>query len=184
MARPLPLVAGLLALLFAAETASAARTYTVRVSFQGYITHFGPLRPETQNGATLARASAVFGDPTSVAPVGNGANACRVRWSGLRLRTLFANFGSATACSERFFRLQTATVRSRRFRTWRGLRVGDASSSIRRKHPGAVFRGNRWIIVSGVPRVGEPDQAIPTIEAIVSGGRVRVLRFWVGGAGD
>ena len=181
--RPLAAAVVLVALLAAADTASAARTYTVRVNFQGYITQFGPLRPTTDQGATLQRAFGAFGDATTVDPVGNGAEACNARWAKLRLRAIFANFGQARACDPKYFRLQRASVRSRRFRTWRGLRVGDSSSTIRDKHPGADFRNNRWIIVSAVSRVGT-RQEIPTIEAIVSGGRVRVLRFFVGGAGD
>ena len=176
VAPPLALVA----LLACAAEAPAATVHTIRTNGDGWITRIGSLRTRSTEGPTIAKAGAAFGRPTSVRPVGTGGVGCRVVWRGLRLRATFSSFGGADACAEGF--LQAATIRSRRFRTRRGLRVGDRSSTIRDKHPNARFRNNVWWIASAhSPYAG---QRIPTIEALVQGGRVRVLRLWIGAAGD
>lgn len=166
--------------LFLVVAADATAAYTIRANRDGFVKSIGPLR--VAQDATLARATDVFGMPTRIAPVGDGSEACRVQWRALRLRALFANFGIDSACEPRAGLLQTATIRSREFRTRRDLRVGDRSSSIKRKHPEAEFRDNVWWIRSAFSPAA--DMRIPTIEAIVKGGRVEVLRLWVGAAGD
>jgi len=170
----LPLVLALLAV----PAAGASADYTIRTK-DGAITRIGALRAAD---ATVMRAGEVFGMPSTTDPVGDGSDACRLEWDDLRLRATFANFGGAGACDQG--RLQTATIRSREFRTWKGLRVGDRSSSIKRKHPGARFRRNVWWVTSMISPFGEEATRIPTIEAIVKAGRVEVLRLWVGAAGD
>ena len=176
MPRRLPLLVVLAGLALPAADASAV--FTIRTQ-EGAVTRVGPLR---SSNATVMRATEVFGMPSATRPVGDGSEACRLEWDDLRLRATFANFGACGACEAG--RLQAATIRSRRFRTWRGLRVGDRSSSIARRHPRARFRGRTWWIASIVSPYGEEATRIPTVEAIVSGGRVRVLRLWVGAAGD
>ena len=179
-ARRLLAPAAALALLAGTGEAAAATVHTIRTNGDGWITRIGPLRTRAQAQPTIAKASAAFGRPTSVNPVGQGGLGCRVLWRGLRLRATFSSFGGADACDAGF--LQVATIRSRRFRTRRNLRVGDRSSTIKQKHPDAVFRNKVWWIASAhSPYAG---QRIPTIEAIVQGGRVRVLRLWIGAAGD
>ena len=88
-----------------------------------------------------------------------------------------------SACSPQGGRLQAATIRSPRFRTTRGIRVGTASSTIPIKHKSAQFFNGAWWIASTTPPFGDGEE-IATISAIVGGGRVRALRLWVGGAGD
>jgi hypothetical protein len=58
-----------------------------------------------------------------------------------------------------------------------------ASSTIPIKHKSAEFVNGAWWITSTIPPFGDEEE-IATISAIVSGGRVRALRLWVGGAGD
>jgi hypothetical protein len=175
------LLTALAALLVAAPEASAA--FTVRTNGDGWITKIGSLTTRSQP-PTLGRAVTAFGRPTEVEPVGNGPEACRVVWGPLKLRALFANFGGARACGPGEGLLQTATIRSRRFRTSRGVRVGDRSSTIKEKHPNAEFHGRTWWIASAASPFGEEATEIPTVEAIVAGGRVTILRLWIGGAGD
>jgi predicted metal-binding membrane protein len=164
--------------LVAAGASPASAAYTIRTK-DGFVTSVGPLR---SSEATVARATSVFGMPSVTDPVGDGTDACRLEWRRLRFRAVFANFGIANACDEGL--LQAGTIRSRRFRTWRGLRVGDRSSTIPDKHPRAEFRRNTWWLASVISQYGEEATRIPTVEAIVQGGRVKVLRLWVGAAGD
>lgn len=167
--------------LVAGAAQASAATRTIRTNGDGWITRIGELRTRS-TPPTFERVSAAFGRPTSVEPVGDGGEACRITWSALRFRATFANFGVGRACAPTEGLLQTATIRSRKFRTTGNLRVGDRSSRIEDKHPGAVFRDNVWWITSAdSPAAGTE---IPTIEAIVKQGRVEVLRLWVGGAGD
>ena len=170
------------AALAAAGASEASAAYTIRTD-EGVITRIGDLRTRSV-APTLARAMRVFGRPSAVDPVGDGSDGCRVRWRRLRLRATFANFGLGSACRPREGLLQGATIRSGEFRTARGLRVGDRSSTIKEKHPAAFFRRNTWWITVIESPFGETDELIPTIEAIVSDGRVKVLRLFVGAAGD
>jgi len=125
----------------------------------------------------------VFGRPSRIDPIGDGSDACRVEWRGLRLNATFANFGIESACSATGGRLQAATIRSARFQTTRGIRVGSASSTIPIKHRSAEFVEGAWWIASTTPPFGD-EQEVATISAIVSRGRVRALKLWVGAAGD
>jgi hypothetical protein len=180
----LALAACLPALGFASPGSAAAQgpSFTIRTN-DGVITRIGTLRIFGRDAGTLARASAVFGRPSRIDPIGDGSDACRVEWRRLRLNATFANFGIDSACSPRGGRLQAATIRSPRFRTTRGIRVGIASSTIPIRHRSAQFVNGAWWIASTTPPFGDEEE-IATISAIVSGGRVRALRLWVGGAGD
>jgi hypothetical protein len=161
--------------------ASAAPTLTIRAS-QDVVTRIGTFR--TQDDATPAAAVRAFGPPSSRRHAGEG---CRVEWRALRLRIYFANFGIVApvvpACSSTGGLAQSFTVRSRRFRTWRGLRPGDRSSTIRSRHPSARFRRGSWWLRTATSRTGVRSD-YPVVEALVSGGRVRVLRGWIGAAGE
>jgi hypothetical protein len=131
---------------------SKTSSYTIHTS-GGFIARIGPMRIKGKTGGTLARATAAFGRPSRIDPVGDGTDACHVEWRRLRLRTTFANFGIDSACSPSGGRLQTATVRSSRFRTTRGVRVGSKSSTIVGKHSRAEFINGslvdcqRWVAV-------------------------------------
>ena len=182
MPRPLLALALVPALLLAGVPAASA-AYTVRTK-EGAITRIGPMKTVGVNGGRVMDATAAFGPASSIAPIGPaGSEACRIRWRALKLRATFANFGTGDPCGAETGRLQLATVRSRRFRTRRGLRVGDRSATIAEKHPRARFRRNRWIVSRTRSPFGDPGR-IPTIEAFVRDGRVEILRLWVGAAGD
>jgi hypothetical protein len=156
--------------------------FTIRTD-DGAITRIGAFRTFGRDGGTPARATAVFGRPSSIDPIGDGSDACRVRWRRLRLNATFANFGIESACSPQGGRLQAATIRSAQFRTTRGVRVGSDSSTIPTKHRSARFMEGAWWIASITPPFGDEEE-IATVSAIVGNGRVRALKLWVGAAGD
>jgi hypothetical protein len=112
----------LLALVVAIVPAAAsARSLTIRVNSDGFVSRLGPLHPLRH--PFLRDARAAFGTPTSVRA---SRGECRARWAPLRLKTLFTSFGGISDfCGEG--RLQTAVIRSRVWRTWKGLRAASGS---------------------------------------------------------
>lgn len=169
-----------LALLLPAATADAAG-FTIRAS-EDAVTRIGTF--QTRDDATVGAAVRAFGPPSSKKPAGEG---CQVDWRALRLRIYFANFGAfapgLTTCSSSVGLAQSFTVRARRFRTWKGLRPGARTSTVRERHPSARFRRGSWWLRTAKSRFGDgSDYAV--VEALVSGGRVRVLRGWIGAAGE
>ena len=166
----------LLALVVALVPAAAsARSLTIRINSDGFVSRLGPLHPLRH--PFLRDARAAFGTPTSVRA---SRGECRARWAPLRLKTLFTSFGGISDfCGEG--RLQTAVVRSRVWRTWKGLRVGMRSSRIPELHPAAEFTRGKWVIATQSLFGSEPA---PTVSAHVRGGRVRALSLFIGAAGD
>jgi hypothetical protein len=76
-------------------------------------------------------------------------------------------------------------VRGTRFRTWHGLRVGQRERAVKRRHPGAVFRKGAWWLKTAVSPFGDGDSEYAVLDAKIGpNGRVRVLRGWIGAAGD
>lgn len=184
-ARRLGLCVAMAAALAATLPATAdarARSFTIQTS-KGFITSIGPLRLSGADGGTLARAMVVFGRPSQIRPVADGSDGCTVRWKRLGLNATFANFGIESACAPRGGRLQSATITSPRFRTSRGVRVGGRSSTIRDKHRLARFVDGSWWIAGATSPFGD-EREIPTVRALVRGGRVWALKLWVGAAGD
>ena len=169
----------LTALLLPAGTAEAA--FTIRTS-EDSVTRIGSFR--IARDASIGAAVRAFGKSSSRKLEGEG---CQVDWRRLRLRIYFANFGAypagLTTCSSSVGLAQSFTVRGRGFRTWEGLRPGARSSAVRERHPNARFRRGTWWLRTATSRFGD-GSAFPVAEAIVSGGRVRVLRGWIGAAGD
>jgi hypothetical protein len=161
---------------------TSASSFTLRTS-RGMVARIGAFR--TRRDPTIRAAIRVFGRPSSRRRDGNN-KICMTQWRRLRLRIVFANFGAAplrqSVCSDSISLAQSFTARGRRFRTWRGLRVGQRSSMISRRHPSAEFRRHTWWLRTAVSPIGGRDE-YPVVDAIVSGGRVRALRGWVGAAG-
>jgi hypothetical protein len=170
-----------MALLLPASAHASATPFTIRTS-KSAVTRIGSFR--TQRDATIGAAARAFGRPSSRKQVGEG---CQVDWRRLRLRIYFANFGAfppgLTACSSSVGLAQSFTARGHRFRTWKGLRPGDPSSAVGERHPNAIFRRGSWWLRTAISRFGS-DSNYPVVEALVSGGRVHVLRGWVGAAGE
>jgi hypothetical protein len=152
-----------------------ARSFTIRVDSRGLVSRLGPLHPLRH--PFLRDARAAFGTPTSVRA---SRGECRARWARLRLKALFTSFGGISDFC-RDGRFQTAVVRSPKWRTWRGLRVGMRSSRIPDLHPEARFVRGKWVLATQSLFGSEPA---PTVTAHVRGGRVRALSLFIGAAGD
>jgi hypothetical protein len=180
---PRLLVLLVVAATLVAGVSEASAAFTIRTK-KGAIQRIGPMKTVGPTGGRLMDATAAFGPATRIAPIGTGAEACRVEWSPLKLRATFANFGGADPCGAETGRLAYATIRSRRFRTARDLRVGDPSSTIKEKYPKAEFKRNVWVVMKADYPIGADPGPIPTIEATVRRGRINVLRLYVYAAGD
>ena len=172
MRGPVALAVGLL-LSGALAAPAAAATFTIRTKGAGVST-IGSFAP--QRDPSLASATRLFAPPTRRRLLGN--DAWQVDGARGRPRILFANFGlppeGQTVCSPRGGYAQSFTARGRSFRTWRGLRVGDASSSIPERHPGARFRGGSWWLRTARSPYGDNEE-FGVLRASVRGGRVSAL---------
>lgn len=129
----------------------------------------------------------MFGRPTSRKLTSD--NSCDVRWSGLRLRITFANFGvpgpGETVCSNRASFAQTFRVRGTRFRTWRGARVGQRKRRLLSLHTDAEFRQGSWWLRISESQFGTPGQEMAVVDATLDRDkRVKAIRGWFGAAGD
>lgn len=109
-------------------------------------------------------------------------------WRRLRLRIDFENFGGTrpgqTTCTPSVGRAQSFVASGSGFRSSRGLRVGQPSSSIRLKHPQADLRDGAWALVLARFPFGDSDELSPVVSALVRDGRVSALAGYIGGAGE
>jgi hypothetical protein len=127
-------------------------------------------------GSFVAR----FGEPT----LRRRADvACDVRWSRPGLRARFANFGGLNPCSAAGGRAQRAVLTGPRWRTLRGLRVGDPLARLRATYPDAVLRNRVWWLARAYSPIGAGGE-YPVLAAVVRSGEVRALRLAIGAAGD
>jgi hypothetical protein len=163
-------------------TTGAPAGYTIRVS-GGYVTRIGAFRP--REDATIAAAERVFGTASSK-QLGK-YNDCRVTWSRIGLRIEFVNFGGRspgqTTCTRSVGLSQSFSVRGRRFRTWKGLRVGQSSDAILDHHPNAEFRRNTWWLKTAVSPFGDQSE-YAVVDAVVARHRVTAIAGWIGAGGE
>jgi len=61
--------------------------------------------------------------------------------------------------------------------------VGHRSETILDRHPYAEFRRGTWWLRTAVSPFGDESE-YAVVEALVSRGRVRALRGWIGAAGE
>lgn len=120
-----------------------------------------------------ANAVAAFGRPSGRRAEGN---LCRVSWRDLGLSMGFVGQG----CSGTAGAWYGASVSDRRWRTDRGLRVGDSVAQMRRLYPAATYRRERgrqpyWSLLryKTDPSLGVMD----TLAATVRDGRVVVIEI-------
>jgi len=168
-----------LALALSPSNATAVSGYTIKTN-NGSVARIGPFRPSKD--PTLSAAQRVFGPASTVKNI-YGLSGCRVDWKRFRLRITFVNLGGQDACSPTYGFAQTFTVRSSRFRTWGGLRVGNRSSTILDKHPWAEYRGDKWWLTSAYSPFGDEEE-YPVVSAITRGGHVRSISGWIGAGGE
>lgn len=177
--------------LFASGQASAAPSndeLVVAARSSGAVTMLGPLRPHLRIGspggfeqhASYDAAWAAFGRPGTVDRFARWG--CTASWPGIGLTIGFADYGGATACRDGGW-IQVARIRSQRWRTREGLRVGQSEARIRRLYPRAERHGREWWLAKSYNRIGDGGW-YGTLVAVVDGGRVRRFRAAVGAAGD
>jgi hypothetical protein len=162
--------------------AAPASAYTIDVGRLS-VSSIGDFRPSRD--ASIPAAERVFGPTSSRRET--SASSCLVRWKRLRLEITFTSFDSPgpSRCRGTIGRAQVFKVRGKRFRTWHGLRVGQRERAVQRRHPGAKFRKGAWWLKTAVSPYGDPGTEFPVLDAKIGpNGRVRVLRGWIGAAGD
>jgi hypothetical protein len=172
----------LVALGVLAVPASAPAAFTINVG-RFSVTSIGDFRPS--RGASIPDAERVFGPASSRSRPAD--ESCRVRWRRLKLEILFVSFGSPgqSICRGSFGHAQSFKVRGKRFRTWHGLRVGQREAAVKRRHPGATFREGAWWLKTATSPFGDPNAEFAALDAKIGPNRrVRVMRGWIGAAGD
>ena len=146
----------LIALSLVPGSSLARATYRITTDKEGFPVRLGPLR--ATSGPHARDAVAAFGAASSVRP---GRGICVARWNALGLKLTYTSFGAIPDFC-RDVLLQTAVVRSSRWATWAGLRVGMRSSRVPALHHNARFQRGKWVLAT---------QDVFGIEAVAHGQR-------------
>jgi hypothetical protein len=175
------LLACVVLLVAAGPAAAAPFTINVRGSADsfGRVLAIGDFKPNRD--ATLGAALTAYGESSFQRRI--STSGCKVGWLGLGVKILFANFGGGGACDEDLGRSQTARTFGNRWRTAKGLGVGERLGRLRRLYPSATRHGRLWWLVTAVSRIGE-TRRYPVLSATVRDGRVRSFSVQIGAAGD
>jgi hypothetical protein len=180
----------------AAAGAPVDRDRLIDVRDSGEIVRVGAFRPkqylgerEWPGGVAPTRANAIkaYGRPDRRDRAG-----CLNRWSRLRIRIVTADFGGGDACGPKAG-VQRVEIRSRRWATERGLRVGHSLGRVRALYPELArysdvygdapdFR-RLWGLVFEPSQVGGSG-TIDRLAATIRDGKVVALRVSPFGAGD
>jgi hypothetical protein len=167
----------------AAAAPAGARPFVVEArgskTSLGVVRAIGDFRPA--GNPRLGAAIRAFGRPSSRR---GGGEICRVRWAALGVRITFQNFGGADSCEPSGGRAQKAVVGGdSRWRTAKGLRVGNRVARLRRLYPRARRTPRGFRLAQGILPFGAP-MPYAVLGARVAGGRVRAFTLFVGAAGD
>jgi hypothetical protein len=167
-----------------APAVAAAEPFTLEAggskSGRGKVRAIGDFHPE--RNATLGAAIGVFGPPPTLAE-GSQGTSCRTLWPAIGLRILFVNLGGGSACDPALGRSQVARAFDPRWRTARGLRIGDPRRRLRRLYPGATRHGRSWWLAKGINVFGTGNP-YPVLRATMADRRVRSFALQIGAAGD
>ena len=177
-ARPFLLACAVL--LVGAESALAGEfTINVRGSADsfGRVLAIGDFKPA--RNPTLGAALDAYGVPSFKRRV--SSLGCRVGWNGPGVKALFANLGGGGACDRG--RAQTVRAFGGRWRTAKGLRVGQPLPRLRSLYPSATRHREVWWLVTGESQIGAPHR-YPVLAATVRGGTVRSFSLNILAAGD
>jgi hypothetical protein len=146
----------------------------------GEVRAIGDFRPERD--PTLHAANGVFGPPTKV--VRTSDVSCRVLYGGIGLRFAFMNLGGGGPCDPDLTKSQVARAFDTRWRTGRGLGIGDPIRRLWRLYPGATRHGRSWWLVKGMNIIGVGNNPYPVLRATMKGGRVGSFALSIGAAGE
>jgi hypothetical protein len=179
------LAAAALSVAAALSTAAPAGARPFVVEARGSETSLGVVRAigdfRPARNPRLGAAIRAFGRPSSRR---GGGEICRVRWADLGVRITFQNFGGVDSCEPSGGRAQKAVVGGdSRWRTAKGLRVGNRVTRLRRLYPRARRTPRGFRLAQGILPFGAP---VPyaVLGARVAGGRVRAFTLFIGAAGD
>jgi hypothetical protein len=171
---------GMLALLAVAAAPAAGQSPRTIATEDAFVTRIGTFQP-SQN-PRLSAAIRAFGSPSSRR--GRGS-ACTVRWRGIGLKIVFANFGSpgVSTCRGSVGRAQSFVATGPGFATATGLAPGQPSTQIKALYPDTEFEKGAWTLVSAANPYGDGSES-PVLRAFAKGGQVASLAGWIGGAGE
>jgi hypothetical protein len=121
-----------------------------------------------KSDGTLFGAIEEFGDPTSLRPgtgrLLRGWNACVARWRQLGLPVVFYNLAGQNSCRPQYGYFRDAVITGKRWRTTKGLRIGDPWRYISRYYPHARPTTTRplwWsLVMRTVPYFDKPYVAL------------------------
>jgi hypothetical protein len=166
----------------ASPAAADARPFVIEArgseTGPGVVRAIGDFRPP--RNPRLGAAIRAYGPTTSRR---GGGEICRVRWAGIGVRITFQNFGGVDSCEPSGGRAQKAVVDDSRWRTAKGLRIGNEVTRLRRLYPDAQRTPRGFRLVEGILPFGAPRR-YAVLGARVSAGRVRAFTMFVGAAGD
>ena len=146
----------------------------------GEVRAIGDFRPERD--PTLDAANGVFGPPTKVVRTGDAS--CRVLYGGIGLRFAFVNLGGGGPCDPDLTKSQVARAFDTRWRTGRGLGIGDPIRRLLRLYPGATRHGRSWWLVKGMNIFGVGNNPYPVLRATMQGRRVGSFALSIRAAGE
>ena len=176
-------------LALASATAQAA-SYEIHTGRYG-VKSLGPFfaQQTARYKPTLDVATSKFGRPSNVFRVRGGG--CVAKWKQLGLRIEFWSFSVADDCDGGL--AQSFSIeRSRKWVTWRGLRITMTETQLLDRHPRATWeraiRGTPkgWWLKTAYSPYGD-GSPYPVISAHLrhgDTGRVDSLRGWIGSAGE
>ena len=163
----------------AAEAAPFVIKATGSKTARGKVKAIGDFRPERD--PSLSAATSAFGAPTNVSRT--SSSSCRGLWSPVGVRILFVNLGGGGPCAAALTKSQVVRAFDTRWRTGRGLGVGDRLRRLRRIYPGATRHGRSWWLVTG-RNVFVGGRLYPVLRATLKNGRVSSFALDVGAGGE
>jgi hypothetical protein len=172
-----------LAVCAASAQAAQAAPFTLEASgsnsSRGKVRAIGGFHP--QRDPTLGAATSVFGQPSKVSQTSNAS--CRVLWRSVGVRIAFVNLGGGSPCDPALTKAQVVRVFDPRWRTGRGLSIGNGLRRLRRLYPGATRHGKSFWLVRAV-NIFVGGSPYPVLRATMRNGRVASFALDVGAGGE
>jgi hypothetical protein len=163
----------LVALVLALPAAAANKSYVIQSNTQigSYKLRVDP---------TLQGAIETFGSPTRIirGPQ-DGWNSCTARWAEHGVSIWFYNLAGQDSCKPQYGAFGSATLTDKRWRTAKGLRIGDTFRKLTYLYQPRHFNG-KWVVL--LSEIRNYDCSLPKgclfrkVEAKVMDGRVVAFR--------